>query len=286
VLMGWRHNRGWGPTTDWERRIGKLGNRLQRSSSNPEEELKVARKLLERGLKKGGPDSPFVASASRLVAEKLCELDRPQEEVQFREEHLAACRRNIGLDEVGTASAEIRLAMCLFKLERYDDADRLLPHVITVRTSALGEDDPNTIQAINLQSNVANKLGRPDDARALQVKVVDWYDSRGFGESEPAISCVLNLATTLASLREFDESTRLMRRAYEVRCRTLGSDDPSTLDALALLASAELLSGHFAEARKLAEMLVENRERVQAATFDTVMAHELLARIESKSDSG
>jgi hypothetical protein len=234
-----------------------------------------------------GPDSAIAARATRAVADKLSELNRYEEELHLRTEHLAACQRNVGPDHLGTASAELRLAICLFKLERYEDADLLLPHVISVRASTLGEDDPNTIQAIDLQSNVSTKLGRRKEARELQTRVLGWYDSQGLGDSEPAISCVLNLATTLASLHEFGESTRLARRALQARTRVLGSDDPSTLGALGILTMNLMLAGNNLEANNLARDLVERVQRVDNVGVELkVKAHELLVMTKGKCEKG
>jgi tetratricopeptide (TPR) repeat protein len=282
--MALGNSRGGEPTESWEKPLLRPTDRiLRRIRSNPEDELEVCQSLFVRALKQGGPDSAIAARATRALADKLAELNRYEEELHLRTEHLAACRRNVGPDHLGTASAELRLAICLSKLERYEDADLLLPHAISVRTSMLGEDDPNTIQAINLQSNVSTKLGRRKEARELQTRVLGWYDSQGLGESEPAISCVLTLATTLASLHEFDESTRLARRAYDARTRVLGSDDPSTLGALGILTMNLMLAGRNSEANVLARDLVERVQRVDDVGVELkVKAHELFAITEGK----
>jgi tetratricopeptide (TPR) repeat protein len=284
--MALGRDRGGGPTESWDEPLLRPTDRIRRRiRGNSEDELEVCQSLLVRALKKGGPDSAIAARATRALADKLSELNRYQEELHLRIEHLAGCQRNVGPDHLGTASAEMRLAICLFKLERYEDADLLLPHVISVRASTLGEDDPNTIQAISLQSNVVNKLGRREEARELQTRVLGWYDSQGLGEAEPAISTVLTLATTLASLHEFDESTRLARRAYDARTRVLGSDDPSTLGALGILTMNLMLAGNNSEANDLARDLVERVQRVDNVGIELkIKAHELFVITEGKRE--
>lgn len=146
---------------------------MQVSSSNPELQLEVFIKQRDKALLKGGPDSPKVAMATLHLANLLCTLNRPEDELSLREQHLAACRRNVGLDDLGTVQAEMRLASCLVKLKRAEDADPLLRHIVAIQTAIMGCDNPETILALSLSANVARKLGRFDEARDLHLKTLE-----------------------------------------------------------------------------------------------------------------
>jgi hypothetical protein len=85
--------------------------------------------------------------------------------VELREQIVSGLRNTLGVDSLSTVSAEMTLARCLFELDRYEDSNHPLPHVIAIRNAELGPDDPQTLRATNLQSEVANKLKRLEEAR-------------------------------------------------------------------------------------------------------------------------
>jgi hypothetical protein len=64
----------------------------------------------------------------------------------------------------------MRLAGCQVRSARLADADRLLAHVVAVRTVELGEDDPDTVRALSWRANVAERLGRSGDAGSLPAE--------------------------------------------------------------------------------------------------------------------
>ncbi len=125
----------------------------------PEEQLRQAQDVLSWALRKHGPDSAFSIKAMIDVADQLAKQARLAEEEVVREQIVAGLRNNLGPDNISTAAAEMRLAACLVALERYDEAGRLLTHVVDVRTLELGPDDPETLRAIALRSNVEDRLG-------------------------------------------------------------------------------------------------------------------------------
>jgi hypothetical protein len=89
------------------------------------------------------------------------------------------------------------------------------------------------------------------------------------------------LAAGLVRLHELEEAIRLYRHILDVRVRTVGVDDPETLDTLESLARVLIRADQLAEARVLATSLLEQRTRVLGAEHsDTSGARELLASIE------
>jgi tetratricopeptide (TPR) repeat protein len=250
------------------------------SSSNPELQREAFTKQRDRALLRGGPDSPKVAVATLQLANLLCTLNRPEDELSLREQHLAACRRNVGLDDLGTVQAEMRLASCLVKLERADEADPLLRHVVAIRTAILGSDNPETLVSLSLSANVARKLGRFDEARDLHLKTLEWIESQESVDSVNMASAAMQVGNVMTEWREFEQGSEFYRRALEMRQLALGPDDPDTLSSLRSLALATYLSGQVEVARGLAEELVERSERTRGAEArESIMAQEVLLRI-------
>jgi hypothetical protein len=211
----------------------------QGMEQSPEEELKQSEDILKWSLRKNGPDSSFSIKAMNEVANQLARQDRVAEEVVLRQQIVDGLRHNLGPEDDSILNAEWKLATCLTVLERPEDAEPLLAHVVAARTLALGENAPETLVAMAWSANVAKKLGRLEDARDLQQQIVTAYELGGDGESVQALSAALNLASTLTELHEPDEASRLLRFVAEVRSRTLGPDDPKTLEVLQVLASVE-----------------------------------------------
>lgn len=89
--------------------------------------------MLSWARRKHGPDSSFTIKAMIDVAAQLARQDRFAEEADLREQIVAALGSSLGPDTLSTASAEMRLVGCLVRLERFEDADRVLAHVVAGR---------------------------------------------------------------------------------------------------------------------------------------------------------
>ena len=151
----------------WRRRM------LRGTEQTPEEELRQSQDVLSWARRKHGPDSSFTIKAMIEVADQLARQDRFAEEVDLRQQVVAALCSSLGPDTLSTASAEMRLVGCLVRSERFEDAARVLAHVVAVRTAELGRDDPDTVRAMSWNAVVAGRLGRPDDAGNLPADAVD-----------------------------------------------------------------------------------------------------------------
>ena len=226
-----------------ERKVQAWGNRMAQSmEQSPEKTLQEAQDVLKWSLRKNGPDSLFTIKAMNEVANQLSRQNRISEETDLREQIVDGLRKNVGAEDDATLNAEFKLATCLIALERPEDADPLLTHVVAGRTLALGEDDPQILGAKAWSASVAKRVGRLQEARALQEEVVDGYESRGEGESDQGLLAALNLASTLVELDQLDDAGRLVRSVLHVRRHALGPDDPKTREVQEVLASIEARS--------------------------------------------
>jgi tetratricopeptide (TPR) repeat protein len=208
---------------------------MKGTEQTPEEELQQSQEVLRWATRKDRRDSSFTVKAMIEVADQLAKQDRWPEEVTLREQIATALRDARGAENESTVQAEWMLAFCLIRLERFDDAEPWLAHVVAGRALALGQDNPETLMAMAWKASVAKKLGRVDDAREQQEYVVQGYESAGLGESSQAMLASLNLAATLSELHEREAASRLLRHILAVRSRTLGPDDPLTAQVRTLL---------------------------------------------------
>jgi hypothetical protein len=223
-----------------ERKVQAWGDRVAQSmDQGPEKTLQEAQDILKWSLKKNGPESPFAIKAMNEVANQLSRLNRVSEETPLREQIVDGLRKNVGPEDEATLNAEFKLATCLLVLDRPQEADALLAHVVAGRSLLLGDDDLQTLGARAWSASVAKRMGRLDEARLLQEQVVHGYETREESESEQGQTALLNLASTLNELDQRDGAGRLVRSVLEVRRRTLGSEDPKTLEVQRVLASIE-----------------------------------------------
>ncbi len=223
-----------------ERKVQDWGNRMAQSMEQPPEQtLQQSKDVLKWSRRKNGPDSPTTIKAMNEVANQLSQQGRVTEEIAYREQIAELLHKNMGPEDESTLNAEFKLATCLMALERPEEAEPLLAHVVAGRCVALGEDDPQTLAALAWSASVARKLGRLGHARTLQEQVVNGYESRGEAESTQGLLAALNLASTLIELDELPEARPLLRSVLAIRRDTLGADDPKTLDVERVLASIE-----------------------------------------------
>ena len=226
------------PDRALERKFETWARRASKSQEqSPEELLAQVQDVLRWSIRKNGPDSSLSIKAMNEVANQLSQLERVAEEAPLREKIAEGLRASVGPDHLSTLSAEWKLATCLMTLGRPEEAEPLLAHVVRQRAGTLGEDDTQTLTAMAWNASATKMLGRLAEARLLQEQVVAGYERRGEAESDQAQSAALNLASTLSELHEPTEAARLVRIVVDVRHRTLGPDDPLTVDAGAFLAS-------------------------------------------------
>jgi tetratricopeptide (TPR) repeat protein len=259
----------------WSRRASKG------MEPTPEEALAQSRDVLAWSLKKNGPDSSFTIKAMVEVANQLEAQDLRADEVALRQQVMAALARTLGPEDEATLKAELQLALALIAIGRSEDAVAPLHHVVETRASTFGPDAPETLLAMAWSANVAKEQGRLADACDLQRRIVSGYALAGTEESAQAMTATLNLASTLADLDQSDEAADLLGRVLEVRRRTLGPDDPKSLEVLEHLVPALVAAGRVASARDMAVALVAWRTAASGPeAAETVRARALLAQVD------
>jgi tetratricopeptide (TPR) repeat protein len=237
-------------------------------------------KELEKARSKDNPDSARVANATLHLANLLNTFDRHEEELPLREQYLEACRRNLGLDDLDTVQAEMRLASCLVHLNRPDEADRLLQHVVKIRSAEQGAESTETVLAVALSANVARKLGRFDEARDLHLWTLAWLETQDSIESADIARMAMSTGHLLTEWREFEQASEFYRRAFEIRRRALGPDDPDTLISQRFLALTSYSSGQVDIARSVTEDVLERLQRTLGVdAVETAQVQVLLTNI-------
>jgi tetratricopeptide (TPR) repeat protein len=280
--MPWPYNRKWRPSRWWELQLeNRIERVLRRMDLSPEAALRAAQSALRFHLRKGGPDAPATTTAMVQGADQLKRQERYAEELLLREQIVGNLRRNLGLEHENTLRAEAHLGRCLLDLDRAEDAEPLLAHVLAESTHSPGTMSPDTCDAILCLAVVHRKSGRLDEARQLLEQVLSEYAQHGLAEGTAAMDVSWLLAAILFKLEDLEEATLLYRHILDVRGRTLGPDDPETLESLELLIRILVRTENLAEARVMAFSLVEKRTQILGEEdAETTSARELLASLD------
>ena len=90
----------------------------------------------------------------------------------------------------------------------------------------LGDDHPDTLKSTRSLAITYSSLGRFEEAKQLQEKVVE-VRARTLGEDHPdTLKSMYNLGITYRSLDRLEEAKQLGEKVVEARARTLGKGHP------------------------------------------------------------
>ncbi len=165
-------------------------------------------------------------------------------------------------------------------------ARRIQERVLEVRRRVLGDEHPDTLEAMN---NLAGTLGAQGDyagARHLQEKVLEVRRRVLGGEHPHTLTSMNNLAGTLQLQGDWAVAGQLHEKVLEVSRRVLGEEDPHTLTSMGNLATALGAQGNHAGARDLQQQVVEGMARVLGEDhMDTLGAmNNLAATLDEQGD--
>jgi tetratricopeptide (TPR) repeat protein len=162
-----------------------------------------------------------------------------------------------GIKDADTASLGLWVARHDMERGAYITAANLGAQVLEVRRRLLGENDPDTLAAMN---NLASALGAKGDvpgARNLQEQVLELC-RRSLGEEHPnTLTAMTNLAETLMHEGDLPGARRLYEQVLELRRRTLGMENLNTFAAMHNLAANLHVQGKLAGARILEERVLK-----------------------------
>ena len=172
----------------------------------------------------------------------------------------------------------------MLREQGYDkEAEQFQIQVLDERSRTLGEEHPDTINAINDLACTYWNLGKYADAEKLQIKVLDLRNRYLGDEDLDTIWAVGNLAVTYQSLGKYVEAEKLSIDVSNRRDKLLGEEHPDTITAMNSLASAHEDLGKYAVAEKLQTKVLDLRNKLfEKEDPDTISAMSNLAHIYQK----
>lgn len=164
-----------------------------------------------------------------------------------------------GQPEVEAAIRET-LGRAYTSLGQYEVADVQLNAALSLQTSALGEDDRQTLNTQAGRVRLLGLWGRHADAEDLARATLATL-RRVFGEDDAdTLSMMSRLGGVQSRIGKYREAELNLRPALERQTRLLGGDDARTLSTLHHLIEALSFQSKSAEAEKLAQRLLDRRK--------------------------
>ncbi|MFT5050603.1 MAG: CHAT domain-containing protein/tetratricopeptide (TPR) repeat protein [Chlamydiales bacterium] len=135
-------------------------------------------------------------------------------------------------------------------------------HALELRLELLGEDDPATVESMNIVGLVHKDLGNFDQAAEMLEAVLDIrLETLGSGHADTAVSQE-NLGVLYCALDRLAEAEQLCAQAAHTLEKLGGDEDAETLVARSNLAHALRARGKYEQAQEMFEEILSIRERV------------------------
>jgi tetratricopeptide (TPR) repeat protein len=160
------------------------------------------------------------------------------------------------------ASVRITLGNTYRSLGRYEPAEPHLEKALQLRQANLGEEDADTLDAMNSLAELYQDQGRYEEVEPLLVRTLE-IRRRTLGEEHvDTLGSMNSLAMLYWSQGRFDEVEPLFVGTLEIRRRTLGEEDADTLASMNNLAMLYENQGRADEAESLFLETLRIKKRV------------------------
>jgi non-specific serine/threonine protein kinase/serine/threonine-protein kinase len=163
-----------------------------------------------------------------------------------------------------------------------------LPHLeraLELRRTALGDDDPATLQAANGVGVALQSLGRYEEAERLLADTLEARRRLLGHEHELTLGSMNNLAALYRSRNLLEDALPLQLELLDTSRRALGDEHESTVTAMSSLAQLHMRRGEERLAEPLFVETMETRIRVLGEDHpDTLVAMTLLAEMYRRQD--
>jgi CHAT domain-containing protein len=170
----------------------------------------------------------------------------------------------LGADHAYAAGPLDLLAMILLGRRDYAEAERSLRRLLAIRESALERGHDDTLRTMASLASTLKELGRMDEAKEHYERHLVLLEQR-FGPEHPRTAEGLNdfaffLLGTFDS--ELATISSMLERAYAIRERTLGNDNPATLASLDAIALVHVFQSRLAEGEAALRRALEIADRL------------------------
>ncbi|MEM9388266.1 MAG: serine/threonine-protein kinase [Pseudomonadota bacterium] len=217
-------------------------------------------------------DQPYAAADVHIT---IAETLRVLSDYERARSHAAAAVDTFlaqqGPNAKEALNAQDILALILWDLGRYEEAEALSRNVLTRAERTLPDDDPLRAQSVNTLGLAIRAQGRLQDAEPYYREALDAARRASGPYSHQALVALGNLAFLLAELDRLDEAEPYAAEAARLSREHLGANDPDTWLAVDKLGSLLSQQGRGEDALPLHLEASENLERILGPRHSTTL---------------
>jgi eukaryotic-like serine/threonine-protein kinase len=221
----------------------------------------LAREALDNQRRALGDDHPETLRAIEELVSSLLHNVKPHEALPLARELLER-RNRIPGESREKISANDRMAVVYFALERYAESEVILRQLSRQATSLLGSSHPETLR---YTENLAFSLiaqGKSTEAEAYAKKTLEIQESLYGVGSAQAQNSMAFLALALMYEGRLVDAESMHRKTVATLQKSFGNEHPLTINTVGNLADILRVQGRDDEAAALVKIAIEDGERV------------------------
>jgi non-specific serine/threonine protein kinase/serine/threonine-protein kinase len=170
------------------------------------------------------------------------------------------------------ASIRKTLGKTYIKLGEWRLAQPHFERIVTLNRQYLGENDPDTLNAMSMLAQIYLIQVRYEDAQRLSANVLE-IRRRRYGEGDPStLSAVQQLAYIYICQRRYGQAEPLLKEALDTSRRCLGEDHIQTVIAMCGLSNLYYFQGKMDDARSLLVEALEVCENLDGEQREMTMS--------------
>lgn len=220
------------------------------------------KRILPTLLLRHGPNSRYVVSVKRDLAEVILHLGRFNEANQMAHEvHAAALNIDIPGGSLVQKSLHV-LAQSFGNLRNLEKEEELLRQLVQIRLVAFSPRHGETLAAIRSLCDSLTDAHRHSESEELLRVALELSQSADVSDRRKCLIC-RKLATVLYKLGSYRESEALYRKSVDMSVRLLGNEHPDTLRCRFWMCKALRARGFLDESLELLLQTVEQQIRTR-----------------------
>jgi len=165
----------------------------------------------------------------------------------------------VGERHRSTAKAMSTMATSLIKLDRTDEAEKLLRRALAIRRQVLGPEHPDVATNLNNLGFVLTTVKDYDAAVDVYRDACTIYRNRLGDDHLFYAICISNLGLALAGAGHFSEADSLLHQALEIEISRLGVSHPNVAQVEAKMANMYLWKQDFAKSAEFQRRSLQTR---------------------------
>ena len=177
--------------------------------------------------------------------------------IPYAERYAELMKQRYGAWHPRLAAALNNLALLYDRQGRFQDAEPLYRHALSIKEKTLAPSDPSLGTAFNNMASLYERMGRYAEAEPLYRKALALWQKLPKPDNRSIALVLSNLAGLYVKQGRLDDAGKLHKQSLALKEKTLGPDDPTVGVSYNNLASVYDKQGHYKAAAPLYKRAAE-----------------------------